>query len=318
MKTALALKDRSTAVAAAPVTFSVPLADLSEFSTLPKARRTEVQFILRVLEELHRAIPQLGKLAALDATASEYRHQFRGCAAPSLNRKYRAFLAGGWRALVASYQGPSALPAEFVQFVKKLAEDNHRSMAEAWELLRLELWPKGQAIPNYGTWVDYYVKTYPERPLPTTCPRDFFPPGWSKRNLYRKAPTKGARVLFQRGMAAAKKHFPSVIRDPSHLRPMELITLDDFELDCLCVFPGDSAHPPQIGRVAGLLAIDVGTRRKLMFGLGQRLERHVAQPDGTFRTVRTGIRRVDVQHLLYDILLKYGLPEYPVTILTSP
>ena len=60
MKSALALKDRSRAVAAAaaPVTFSVPLADLTEFSTLPKARRTEVHFTLCVLEQLRCAHPQ--------------------------------------------------------------------------------------------------------------------------------------------------------------------------------------------------------------------------------------------------------------------
>ena len=60
MKSTLALKYRSRAVAAAaaPVTFSVPLADLTEFLTLPKAMRTEVQFTLCVLEQLRRAIPK--------------------------------------------------------------------------------------------------------------------------------------------------------------------------------------------------------------------------------------------------------------------
>ena len=72
MKSALALKDRSRAVAAAaaPVTFSVPLADLTEFSTLPKARRTEVQFTLCVLEQLRRAIPQAARLCAARRVAT--------------------------------------------------------------------------------------------------------------------------------------------------------------------------------------------------------------------------------------------------------
>ena len=300
---------------ALPLTFSVPLADLGDFGLLRESQRTDVQITLGVLEQLHAAIPRVGKYAALRAIAAEHGHRCRGMSLPSLERKYRFYLAGGWRALVPAWKGPSALPRSFDQYVKKLAEDNQRSMAEAWELLRTELWPRGHRIPGYGTWAEYYAHTFPDRPVPQNCPRGFFPTGWSKRNLYRSAPPKGARVLFQRGLLAAKRYFPSVVRDPSQLRPLELITIDDFELDCLCVFPGDSHNKPQIGRVAGLLAIDVGTRRKLMFQLGQRLERNDQQPDGTVKTVRTGISRVTVDRLLYEVFAKYGLPDYPITIL---
>ncbi|MBI5770807.1 MAG: hypothetical protein HZA93_23725 [Verrucomicrobia bacterium] len=304
--------------------FSIPLDDLAEFSALPEARRTEVRFTLSLLERLHALRGEGSNLTTAAATiAAMNKHRMRGCSAPSLLRKYYAFLAtvtdecpaGDWRALVANYKGPSALPAEFEQFVKKLAEDNHRSMAEAFKLLRTEIWPSGQPVPGYGTWIEWYAKTYPARPLPKTCPRGEFPVGWSLRNLYRKAPNKGARVLFQRGLAAAKKHFPSVQRDPSQLRPLELIAIDDFYLDCLCVFPGDGKQPPQIAPVAGIMAIDVATRRKLHWGLGPQTTREDKLPDGTVRTVRNGILKVTVQHLLYGIFAKYGLPDYPITIL---
>lgn len=294
--------------------YSVPLEDLAEFHSLPEARRTEVQFTLALLARL-RGADNLG--AAAKALAGQHRHQMRGCSAESLLRKHYLYAGaqGDWRALVKGYRGPNTQPPEFVELVRKLAEDNHRSMAEAFNLLRRTLWPSGQPIPGYGSWVEHHAHTYPERPLPKTCPRDFFPAGWSRRNLFRMAPNKGARVLFQRGLAAAKKHFPSVKRDPSALRPLELLVIDDFELDCLCVFPGDKEHKPQIAPVAGLLVIDVATRRKLHWGLGPRVTREERQKDGTVRTVRLGIRRVDVQTMLHGLFSKYGLPDYPVTIL---
>lgn len=303
----------SNAVETAPL-FAVPFADLTEFSALPEARRTEIHYTLRVLERLSVRIPMVGKMAALTEVATLHQHAMKGLSAVSLARKYGTFLEHGWRSLIKGYKAPNKQPPAFIQEVRRLAELNHRSVEEAFEQMR-ESWQRGDHIPGYGTWMDRYMRLYPERPMPKVWPRGFFPMGWSVRNLRRYGPTKGARVLFQRGVLAAKKHFPSVKRDPSTLRPLELITIDDFELDALCVFPGDAKHRPQIGRAAGLLAIDVATRRKLVWGLGQRLERIEEQPDGTSKTVRTGIARVDVQALIFSLFQKFGLPDYTVTIL---
>ncbi|HEY0966955.1 MAG TPA: hypothetical protein VGD88_06170 [Opitutaceae bacterium] len=316
-----ALATRSLAPAAC-LSFTTPLADLGELSALPEARRTEVQVTLRLLERVHQLRGNGSLQTACQTVAATSRHLMRGCSASSLMRKYYAYLgsvdethpSGDWRALVANYKGPSSLPAEFVSYVRGLAEDNHRSMAAAWELVH-EQWRSGYPIPGYGTWAEYHLSQYPDRPMPKVCPRAFLPSGWSKRNLYRKAPNKGARSLAQRGLAASKKFFPSVKRDPSSLRPMEMIVIDDFELDCLCVFPGNAEHKPQIGRVAGLLAMCVGTRRKLHWGIGQRLERDERQDDGTIKTIRTGIARIDVQLFLLGLFEKFGLPSYKVTIL---
>jgi len=300
---------------AKPLSFSVPLTDLAEFSALADARRTEVQVALRLLERVHALRgPDRSLQVACETVAATSRHLMRGCAAPSLRRKYALFLDGGWRALVAGYKGPNALPEAFVDHVKKLAEENQRSMAAAWELIH-DQWRSGHPIPGYGTWIEYHIKRWPARPVPKVCPRALLPTGWSKRNLYRKAPNKGARVLFQRGLAAAKKHFPSVARDPSQLRPLERVVIDDFVLDCNCAFPGDASTPPQIAPVAGLLAKCVGTRRNLVWGLGAQVLRSVKQPDGTIKQVRCGIRRIDVQVLLHDLFEKFGLPDYPITII---
>lgn len=300
----------------APRGASVPPDDLEEFMQISEPRRVEVLVALRIIERLKAEIPARGKMAALRFVAASSQHQMRGLSAVSLDRKLKAYEAGGWRALVKGYRGPNAQPKEFVEEVRRVAELNHRSQGEAFRQLR-ERWERGEAIPGYGTWVDYWQQQRPFESVPTRWPRGFYPAGWSIDNLRRYGPSKGTRALVQRGFAAAKRHFPSVQRDPSQLRPLELIVIDDFELDSLCVFPGDREHRPQIAPIAGLLAMDVGTRRKLHWGLGPRLEREEKQPDGTIRKIRSGIRRVDVQMLLHDIFAKYGLPDYTCTILVE-
>ena len=304
--------------------FAVPLADLAEFGDLAEKRRNEVRVLLPILERVHAMVGERSLQAACEIVAGASKHLMRGLSAPSLRRKYEAFHGsagdefpvGNWRILVAGYKGPSKQPREFQQEVKRVSQLNNCSVGEAMQQLR-ERWEKGESIEGYGTWLDHYQRLFPLRPLPKVWPRGFYPVGWSVRNLRRYGSNKGARVLFQRGLAAAKRHFPSVTRDPSQLRPLELIVIDDFELDCLCVFQGDDKHKPQIGRVAGLMAMDVATRRKLHWGLGQRLEREEKQLDGTVKTVRTGIARIDVQLLLHGLFEKFGLPDYPVTLLVE-
>lgn len=312
-----------SAALATPLQWVPPVSDTAELANLPERRRNEVVVALKLLGRVHALRGEGHDLrTAAETVAAGSRHLMRGCSASSLIRKYYLYLGsaddthpvGNWRVLVNHYCGPTSQPAEFATYVKRMAEDNHRSQAEAFDAIR-RLWAEGMPIPGYGTWLEYYAQQYPERPLPKTWPRGYYPLGWSKRNLLRYAPTKGARALVQRGFAAAKKHFPSVKRDPSQLRPMELIAIDDFVLDCNCLFPGDAKNPPQVAQVGGLMAIDVATRRKLMWGMGPQIYRDEKQADGTVRKVRCGIRRVDVQGLLHMLFAKYGLPPYTVTIL---
>ena len=320
---------------ARPISFIIPLADLGELSDLPEPRRNEVRVILPLLQRVHELLGGHSLESACKIVAANSRHVQGGLAKESLRRKYNLFRdsaddlfpQGNWRVLVKGYRGPNKQPKEFVNEIKRVAEENRVSVGEALQQLR-ERWAAGEAIPGYGpllpdgtrapgTWLDHYLLRWPQRPMPKVWPRGFYPTGWSPRNLRRYGPARGARTLHARGLFAAKRFFPSVRRDPSTLRPLELIVIDDFELDCLCSFAGDEHHKPQIGRVAGLLAMDVATRRKLHWGLGQRMERHEEAPDGTVRTVRTGISRVDVQLLIHGIFEKFGLPDYPVTLLVE-
>lgn len=327
---ALATVDSANLAKPAPLTFAVPLAQTADYAGLSERRRNEVKVTLLLLERVHALRGPQGVLqtacetvaASAKSLMSNYSDSTlrrNGCSASTLRRKYEAYLGakGDWRVLVKGYKGPKTTPPAFNEYVKKLAEDNQRSMAQAFELLKQQ-WRVGHPIPGYGTWMEYFLRQFPAQPLPKTCPSSLIPSGWggvTGRTLYRKASNKGARMLFQRGIAAAKKFFPSVIRDTSALRPMEYIAIDDFELDCLCVFHGDENHAPEVGEVAGLLALDVGTRKKLHWGIGQKLTRTEMQKDGSVKKIRTGIARLDVQLFLHGLFEKYGLPEYTVTII---
>jgi hypothetical protein len=296
--------------------FSVPVLDQEEFAKLSAKRRQEVTLSLRLLERVHAMAGEPGFVRAVHTLANGYRH-LRGLSGASLLRKYYAYLEGGdWRSLVKGYKGHGTLPAAFQEFVKGLIEQNARSVEEALRVLREEIWANGSPVPGYGTWQEWFTATYPGQPVPRVFPR-VFPRGWSVPNLRRYGPSKAEKKLFQRGLAAAHAHLPTILRDTSRLRPMEWIVVDDFELDTMCCFRGDPERglPPQIAYVAGLLAMDVGSRKSLARLLGPRVEREEKLPDGTVQKVRCNIRAVDVQVLLHEIFRQHGLPDYEVTIL---
>lgn len=301
---------------AGPLLFSVPLGDTAEFGLLPEKRRIKVQLTLRLLERMHAQRHTGDWIAKTDSLAALYA-SVRGCSGVRLRDKYSRYLTSGgdWRELVDGYKGPSQQPAEFVSFLKGLIEENHRCMNAALRKLREVIWPAGHAVPGYGTWMEWFLREYPDEPLPPRFPRKY-PAGWSPRNLSRFAPSRAEKALFQGGMARAHAFFPKMKRDTSGLRPMELIAIDDFELDVMCAFRGDDKNGAQLAYVGGLIAIDVATRKKLAWGIGPKLERTETAADGTVKKVRSGITKLGVQGLLYQLFDRHGLPEgYTVTIL---
>jgi hypothetical protein len=302
-----------------PVRYVVPVLDNDEFAALKPKVRTQVQLTLRLLERVS-AIHARGEgsfVNEVEGLALAYRH-IRGLAGSSLLRKYYAFVesGGNWRVLVPAYKTPAAQPKQFQEFLKGLIEQNPRSIATAIGTLRDELWPSGASIPGYGTWQEWFAARYPQQVVPAKFP-GLWPEGWTTQNLRRYGPSKAERKLFTQGLGAAHSLMPTITRDTSKLRPLELIAIDDFRLDVRCVFPGDPERglKPQIAEVAGLLALDVATRRDLAHLLGPLLEVEEKLPDGTVRKVTKNIRAVDVQVLLYKLFKQHGLPEYTVTIL---
>lgn len=299
-------------------TFTVPLLDHEEFILLKQKWRQEVSVTLRVLERVHALHREPNFVAAVQTLASSYRH-LGGFAASSLLRKYGRYVRSGgdWRTLVKGYKAPLKQPEAFAEFVRGLFEQHQGSIQAAIDELRDIVWPSGAEVPGYGTWQDWFRATYPHLEVPAKFPR-LYPPGFSPRNLRRLGPTRAERALATKGIAAAHAHLPKIVRDTSGLRPMELITIDDFQLDVMCKFSGDLERGlrPQIAYVGGLMAMCVGTRKHLAHALGAMAERQETMPDGTVKKVRSYVKQIDVQGLLYSVFRDNGLPkDYDCTIL---
>lgn len=247
-------------------------------------------------------------------------------AAPSLIRLYYAYRRAeavkkgtGWLKLAKIYKGPTKLPPEFVQEVRRRIENNAVSARAAITELRT-LWAEGQPVAGYGrldpttgarmpgTWREYFKEMFPLEDIPERFPFGFHPPGWSESNLYEQQSSRAERAMKRRGYAAAKRYLPHVMRDLSQLRFMELIVIDDFETDQMVRAWNPDTKRWQNCRCAGLLAIDAATRTKLAIGLKPRW----TDDEGK----KQSLTRADVQTLLYEVFRAWGRPAgYNVTIL---
>jgi hypothetical protein len=235
---------------------------------------------------------------------SNQRSNARGFAFSTLRGEYYAWLNSScdWRSLCRGYSHDTALPDAFVAELGRRVLLQHRSRKQAIEEIRTE-WREGRAVPGYGTWREWFLRTFPDAPQPAQFCGDY-PRAWSTSNLYLHMPSNAQYALATRGRAAAQKFIHGIVRDTSKLRPMELIVLDDFEPDTMAIFEG------RVVRSTGLKAMDVGTRRTLALGMKPRVENDEGR--------QISIVRADVQFLLKQIFGTWGLPAaYPMTILVE-
>lgn len=300
--------------------FAIPVADNEEIAERLQrpGEREELVFTLRLLERVHELsrASERNFIARLRDLAAAYRHR-PNCSWQTLHRKWKAYVesGGNWRVLLKNYRAADGQPPEFVEFLRGLIEQNARSVSAACRALREDIWAEGLPVPGYGTWREWFAAQWPMQDVPERFPR-VWPEGWHPRNLSRYKSSKAARLLFQRGLAAAHGQLPTLRRDTSRLRPLEWIVIDDFELDVMCLFDGAHApnRRPQLAYVSGLMAMCVGTRKKLAWGLRPQEEFVEQQKDGTFKKRRRNLVAYDVQSLLFQIFNTYGLPDYTVTI----
>ena len=295
------------ATVAAPAAEIIPLAAHESFYKLKDVEQQRVSLLLKLFEEIDHA--EEGVVRACARIALE--NTEKGFSFGNLKTLYYAWRNSkrDWRVLVRRYAGSTALPVEFVEEVRRRAEQNKRGTRQALLTMKDE-WKAGASIPGYGTWREHYLIEYPERAVPAQWPMGFFPKGWSQSNLYTKQSSKAERMLARRGVAAAKRYLPHVIRDTSDLRFLELIAIDDFEIDVLVLARHPITGKYEITTCTGLLAIDVATRTIVGFGLKPRFKGEEGQ--------RIAITRGDVQGLLHSVFTEHGLPVgYGVTILAE-
>lgn len=301
--------------------FRVPDDELQEFWDLDPEHQRAVNDTFAALEEIHAAPNRKAK-----AIEIEDRYRGRdGFSVKTLLNKLRLYVRGGyksgvkkpenyvqagdWKALVPNYGLPEKKwnPA-FLDYLAKLAGEFQRDQGDAAAIreLKLQRWPQGDSIPGYGTWRQEFRRRFPHEEIPADCPPDFFPAGWSDRQLYRLLPDEAHMTAVRHGVAASEEHFAQIMNDRTRLHFGEIIIIDDFWA------PFKVRYNRSIAYCVGLAAMDWASGAWIHHALMPREQ----MPDGTRKSLTAAHMRWFIIGLLRVLR---GLPrgERTITLLVE-
>lgn len=315
-------RDDSLAISGRSLTVSLAVPFEKAFSKLTREVRTEVLHLDALMRQIHGTRfkePMFAKLATEARSAETLKRIYYGKGA----RK-----GWGWRDIGSSacidhrrcggcgvtgctWARESCLPAAVVEFWRGTAGSyDKQSLTEAWQTVVRRL-AAGEVIADGITWETLHMGLFPGLPLPDVCPwsTNHAPPGWSLKNFTRQLGPKAIYRAQQKGHAAAWELTPDVRMDLSQLRFLEAVVFDDHRLDFM-VRVWDDRGRVQTVELWGLFAMDVATGAVIAFGLRPRINRE----DGT----AMGLTIRDMQHLIADIVARYGYPTgYPMTLIVE-
>ncbi len=309
MSSPILISSPAAAPAAAPLgtvcpdLFDVPAKDRPRLANLPTDQQRRVKALQRAFETIFHA---KNKEKAFAAAAASF-HGQRGFSEDRLRARYFEYIRshGDWTLLVnaarcpafaRNRQKPVGLPAEFIEFWKRLGLQNKRKYRPAWKKLN-RLWREGAHIDGYGTWKDWFKSEFPDRKLPAVCP-DLLPSGWSYEHLMRHNPPKSQEVAARVGQAAAREFLPQVLGTREGMRFLQQVTFDDVKTDFRVIDP-DSG---QVCDLWLLVAHDKATDVRLGYGMRPA----VARDDGT----QTHLKLRDMKQLAGFILHRWGIAPY--------
>jgi hypothetical protein len=277
--------------------FAPPRSD--EFFRLPDETRDEVKLMLTCLEVMHKAGP--GKMRKAYNSIAHHVQHCTGASYKTMKRKLDNLLAtGDWRTLCDQRRTGFSVgqPVEFIDYWKsKFDANQRRNCGKAARDELLAEWYRGEEIPGYGNWRDYWLCKMENEPLPEFCPPWFIPSGWEYSNLMRHKPNKTERALTRFGKVKCKEQLLHIPQTREGMRFLEYITLDDVETDFLIQVPD---HPSPVVMKC-IVAKDIATDLGLRFGARPALPKD--NNDG-----KHGIKRQDVKIIIYNILRTYGFP----------
>jgi len=232
------------------------------------------------------------------------------------------FAARDWHMFVPNYNNGDVAAmlgnAEFCDYLaRKVGERSRKGIGAAMRRELLDEWMKGVEIPGVGNIARWCALQMPPRsvPKPGTAPHpDFFPSGWSDTNIERcirraLGSRESAKAVFlQRGEHAALSFWgDQLYRTRTNLRPLELVTADDVDLDVLCWMPlGDGSV--QIVRPRVFFILDVSCAYILNFGAVGAYTRNFYMDAGDKDTKRS-LQATDFKDLMLSTLEMYGLPQ---------
>lgn len=215
------------------MTFTIPDAELREFSGLPRVTQNRIHWLLGIMRTI----------AASRGTVATCKQIARstGCHWNTLYNPWKRYKASGgdWRTLIDRRKTPefwikespsSSLPHPFIQYWKTLCEQHQRTCSAAYHTLMLNLtaWRMGditRAIPGYIT-------------PPPNNPGQPHPIGWSYANLMLHKPSDVELAAARNGREAAKALLPSVFTTRANMYPYQEIQFDDMWHDFHVLAPG--------------------------------------------------------------------------------
>lgn len=305
-----------------PKPFGIAAHEQLEFVRLPKGEQVRVIDLLGAFRTIAEFDGKKGEAFAAVAAVNGGR---KGFSIKSLERLYAAYLKSGydWGVLTRKWRGSKpGQPREFKDFVVRLAlECKGRTdvIGGVCDRLFHDFWAADKPVPGYGTFKQFWDATQPNSPYPSKirAKRPFVPSGWSRGNIQKllaaAAPRKGAmRLRAAYGELRAHDAEAQVRRDMSKLKPLQLVTMDDVELDIQVMF---KIGPYMRLRTAqAVVAMDVASRMIIGWGVRPILtDKDLPYvPEGSGKV----LTRKDVNAVLLSAILRYGLPaNYPMRLL---
>jgi hypothetical protein len=200
---------------------------------------------------------------------------------------------------------------------RKVGERTRRGIGAAIRRELLDEWMRGVEIPGVGNIARWCASQTPPRSVPKlgSAPHpDFFPKGWSPTNIGRcinealGSRSSAKAVFLQRGEHAALSFWgDQLYRTRTNLRPLELVTADDVDLDVLCWMPlGDGTV--QIVRPRVFFILDVSCAYILNFGAVGAYTRQF-YGDGGDKDTKRSLQAADFKELMLATLEMYGIPQ---------
>jgi hypothetical protein len=233
-----------------------------------------------------------------------------GVSPATAQRKFYAARAHGWKGLVNRSKLPKEqkLPAAFVQYWKRLCEENQRNCRQAHKILIHKWRHTDDAVPGY--------------PTPPPASVNGIPYGWGYKNLMLHKPTKFELELARRGRTAAANFRPLIMTTRVGLQVGQFYMCDDLEHDLRTNYVGvnrQALRPLELGvfdlfsgckagyGLKPMIEGDDGAKQKLKerdmrFLIAYMLTAFGFRMDGTTFVVENGTAaiRADLEAVLYD------------------
>ena len=301
-----------------PFEIPPPTRDQIDFCKESKSERLRIRDMLDALRTIDGA---KRKGDAFLAVAAVNRGR-KGFSVETLRRLFREYKKSGyqWRVLRRDYKGPKpAKPADFKNFFAFLVskcQGRTDVVRAARDDLFYNYWRAGKSVPGYGTFAEFWRRTQGEKPFPKVITdRPPHTPAWSYRTLLRlvkETLPKEVRLLAAHGDLRSHDCQIQLYRDRAGLKPLQYVTFDDVELDIqvLCKI----GNTMEVRPLQAVMALDIATAKFVAW----RIRPMLKEEDMKYFPSDAGrvLTRKQVNFVLMQILLKYGLPQnYPMKLL---